>query len=156
MAGAGPVQTQEDLVPPPPAAIGYRLAGVLLAPAVAATLHIILAGPFGIDLLVPESPGSSTLATLPLIQTTVATIIISVLGWISVMALERFLGGEKGRRIWTLIAVGVFVVSLGPIIPLDVSIAVKWGLFVLHFGVAMILIPTLSNGTRAEPLHRDV
>ncbi|MEE8603250.1 DUF6069 family protein [Euzebya tangerina] len=155
MAGASPVQTQEDLVPPPPAAIGYRLAGVLLAPAVAATLHVILVGPFGIDVQVPESPGSTTLVSLPLLQTTVVTLVVALAGWLSVMALERFLGPEQGRRIWTFAAFAVFVLSLAPILPLDVPVEGKWALFVLHLGVAVVLIPTLFNGQAAEPLHRD-
>ncbi len=49
----------------------------------------------------------------------------------------------------------LFVVSLGVIIPLDVGVAGKWGLLALHFGVALVLIPTLFNGQQAEPLHRD-
>lgn len=150
MAGASPVQTQEDLVPPAPAAIGYRWAGVLLAAPVAVAVQVILSGPFGIDLQVPESPGSSALRDLDLLTTTLFSLGIGLVGWLAVALLEKGLGGERGRRLWILLAFGVFVVSIIAIAPLDVPISAKWGLFVLHAVVAVVLIPTLVNGKAAE------
>lgn len=149
MAGAAPVQTQEDLVPPPPVAVGYRLVGVLLAPAVAVAVHVALMGPFGLDLQVFESPGSSSLGSLDLLATALFALGIGLVGWLTVALLERSLGGPRGRRIWTLLAVAVFVLSLVPILVLDVPMGSKWGLFAIHVVVAMILIPTLSNGRTA-------
>lgn len=149
MAGASPVQTQEDLVPPAPSAIGYRLTGVLLAAPVAVATQVLLAGPFGIDLQVPEGPGSSALRDLDLLSTTVVALVLSLVGLLVVKLLERGLGGERGRRIWVTLAFVVFVVSLAPVAVLDVPISVKWGLFVLHAVVALVLIPTLSNGRAA-------
>jgi MFS family permease len=154
MAGASPVQTQEDIVPPAPAAIGYRLAGVLLAPPVALAMHLVLVGPFALTLQVPAGPGSSGTQELSLLTTALFTLGIAVAGWISVMALTAFLGDERGRKIWTTVAFAVFVVSIIPIAVIDNSLGAKWGLFALHLAVAVVLIPTLSSGTRAEPLDR--
>ncbi|WP_370327442.1 DUF6069 family protein [Euzebya sp.] len=155
MAGASPVQTQEDLVPPAPAAIGYRLAGVVLAPAVAVVVHLVLAGPVGLDLQVPETPGSSTLTELSLLTTFGVALVLALAGWALVRALEAFLGGPRGRRLWTTIAVGVAVLSLIPVALLDIDAGAKLGLVGLHLAVALVLIPSLANGTPAEPLHRD-
>ncbi|CAN5294720.1 hypothetical protein BH23ACT9_BH23ACT9_03650 [soil metagenome] len=153
MAGASPVQTQEDLVPPAPAAIGYRLSGVLLAPAVAAAVHVAIIGPFGVDLQVPEIPGG-TLTTLPILTTTLITLGVALVGWLAVVLLERGLGGPRGRRIWTLLAFALFTVSLVPIIAIDAPISAKWGLFALHVVVALLLIPSLANGQQGPPLTR--
>jgi hypothetical protein len=147
MAGAVPIQTQEDLVPPPAVALGYRISGVLLAPAVAAAVHLAVIGPFGIDLQVPESPGSSTLASLPILTTVLVTLGVALAGWLTVGLLERGLGGERGRRIFTFIAAAVFVVSLVPIVAADIGAGARWGLFAMHVAVAAILIPTLASGT---------
>ncbi len=155
MAGASPVQTQEDLVPPAPAAIGYRLAGVLLAPAVAVAMHVIMAGPVGLTLEVPAGPGSSELQSLNLLTTALFTLGISLAGWFSVMALTKGLGDLRGRRIWTMVAFAVYAISILPLFALDTSLGAKWGLFALHTVVAVVLIPTLSSGSVAEPLHRD-
>lgn len=153
MAGASPVQTQEDLVPPKPAAIGYRWAGVLLAPPVAVAVLLVLTGPAGLDLQTPESPGSSVLEPLTAMKTFVVTAVVAVLGWLSAYLLERFMGA-RGRRIWLIAAVLVTVLSLLTILPLDISAGAKWGLVILHLIVAAVLIPTLASDTPAEPLRR--
>lgn len=153
MAGAIPVQTQEDIVPPPPAPIGYRLGGVLLAPAVAVTIHLALRGPFGLDLQVPESPGSSTLAELTLLTTTVFTLVLSLVAWISVLLLERGLGADRARGIWRWVAFGVFVASLLVIPTLDISAGAMWGLVAIHAAVALVLIPMMTaKGQPAAPV----
>lgn len=149
MAGAAaPPQTQEDIVPPAPVAIGYRLGGVLLAPAVAVAMHLILVGPFGVDLVVPESPGSSTLATLNLLTTVLATLAIGLAGWLAITLLERGLGNERGRGIWMWVAFGVFVVSLLPIGAMDITEGQGWGLVALHSAVALVLIPSVGARKR--------
>ena len=144
MAGAIPVQTQEDIVPPAALPIGYRLAGVLLAPAVAATMHTILTGPFGLELATPSGLGSAELEPLGILTTTLVTLVLSLLAWISVTLLERGLGKEKGRSIWMKVGIGVFVVSLFPILPLDLTVGAKWGMAALHAAVAVVLVPTMT------------
>lgn len=153
MAGASPVQTQEDLVPPKPAAIGYRWAGVLLAPAVAVAVLLVLTGPAGLDVQTPESPGSSTLEPLTARKVVVVAAAVAVLGWLSAYLLERFMGA-RGRRIWLVAAVVVTILSLGAVLPLDISAGARWGLVILHLIVAAVLIPTLASDTPAEPLRR--
>ncbi|HUG87115.1 MAG TPA: DUF6069 family protein [Euzebya sp.] len=150
MAGAVPVQTQEDLVPPPPIAVGYRLSGVLLAPAVAVAVHVVLIGPVGLDLQVTQGPGSSSLVPLSLLATVLVALVVGLLGWLAVALLERGLGGPRGRRIWTILALVVFMVSLVPVIVLDVPQSARWGLFTLHATVALVLLPTLSSGRTAH------
>ncbi len=154
MAGASPVQTQEDLVPPAPAAIGYRLAGVVLAPAVAVAIHVVLTGPFGLALQT-QPPGADGLQDLPLLTTALFTLGIGLVGWLSVVLLTRSLGEEKGRRIWMTVAFAVLAVSIVPIAFLDIGLGAQIGMVVLHAVVAVVLIPTLSSQSPAEPLHRD-
>ena len=132
MAGAIPVQTQEDIVPPTPKPIGYRLAGVLLAPGVAATMHLVLTGPFGLSM----SPG--------LMTTTLAALAIGLVGWIAVMLLEQGLGKDKGRKIWMAVAFGALAAGILSIIPTDGTTGAKWGLVALYSAVAIVLIPTMA------------
>jgi hypothetical protein len=153
MAGASPVQTQEDLVPPPPITLGYRWAGMLLAAPVAVAVHIVLVGPFGIDLLVPDGPGSDAMVPLPVLTTLVVTLLFSAVAWIGVAVLERVLGGERGRTIWTVLAFAAFVVSLLPAIVLDIPLDAAWGLFAIHVAAALVLIPTMwTNRSPHAPL----
>lgn len=154
MAGASPVQTQEDLVPPAPAASGYRLAGVLLAPAVAVVVHLVLVGPFGLAVRIPASPGSTQLQDLSLLTTVLFTLGIGLAGWAAMAVLTRTLGPPTGRRLWIVLAVAVWLVSLLPILALDISTGAKWGLVALHTAVALVLIPSLASTRRAQPLDR--
>ena len=150
MAGAAaPPQTQEDIIPPAPVAVGYRLAGVLLAPAVAVAIHVVLVGPFGLDLMIPDGPGSSTLQDLNLLTTVLFTLGVSLAAWLTITLLERGLGTDRGRGIWLWVAFAAYVVSLAPIGTLDVEPAAAWGLVVLHSFVALVLIPSIGSRKRA-------
>lgn len=143
MAGAIPKQTQEDIVPPPPIALGYRLGGVLLAAPVAATLQVVLEGPVGLDLVVPDL-GSSTLEPLPLLLTVAFTLGMSLLAWITVAVAERALGAERGRTAWAWAAFAVFVLSLIPVYTMGATAGQTWGLVALHAVVALLLIPSMT------------
>ncbi|WP_341253188.1 DUF6069 family protein [Euzebya pacifica] len=134
MAGAIPVQTQEDIVPPTPKPIGYRLAGVLLAPGVAATMHLVLTGPLGLSL--EDGFGLMTVTLAPLV--------VGMVAWIAVMLLEQGLGKEKSRRIWMAVAFGALAASILAIVPADVTTGAKWGLVALFSAVAVVLIPTMA------------
>jgi uncharacterized membrane protein YhaH (DUF805 family) len=153
MAGASPVQTQEDLVPPSPAALGYRWAGVLLAPAVAVAVHLVLVGPFGIEPVTPSGLGGSDLEPLDVLTVLLFALGTALVGWLAVALLERSLGA-RGRRIWVALALGVLVVSLIPVALLDVSSSQRWALVALHLVVAVVLIPTMASSTPAAPLRR--
>ena len=134
MAGAIPVQTQEDIVPPTPKPIGYRLAGVLLAPGGAATMHLVLTGPLGLSL--EDGFGLMTV--------TLATLVVGMVAWIAVMLLEQGLGKEKSRRIWMAVAFGALAASILAIVPADVTTGAKWGLVALFSAVAVVLVPTMA------------
>lgn len=144
MAGASPVQTQEDIVPPAPVPLGFRWAGVVLAPAVAASVQLVLTGPFGLDLMVPESLGSSTLQELPLLLTTLSTFVLALVSWLAIALLERGLGEERGRRIWMTVAFALLAVSIAVVATYDISTGAQWGMVALHSAVALVLIPTMS------------
>lgn len=144
MAGAIPKQTQEDIVPPAPIGVGYRLAGVLLAAPVAVVVHLILVGPFGLELATPDGLGSSSLEPLGVLTTVLVTVGLSLASWASVAVLQRGLGTERGRRIWMTLAFAVLAVSLAPVAGLDISAGARWGLVFLHSSVAVVLIPTMA------------
>lgn len=151
MAGAIPKQTQEDIVPPAPIAVGYRLAGVLLAAPVAVATQLAIEAPFGVDLRIPDAPGSAQLQDLSLLQTALFVLALSLVSWLAVVLLERGLGRERGRRIFMAVAFAVLAVSILPIAAIDVPLGAQWGLVALHSVVALVLIPTMA--ARGTPGH---
>jgi hypothetical protein len=153
MAGASPVQTQEDLVPPPPAAIGHRLGAVLLAPAAAVALHVVLAEPAGIDLQV-RMGGTGPAQPLALRETLVVALGVALAAWLVVAVLQRLMGAERGRRTWLLVSLGALVASLLPVLAMDVPASSRWGLVALHGIVGLVVIPAMASSRPAVPLRR--
>ncbi|MGP3921122.1 DUF6069 family protein [Nonomuraea sp. 10N515B] len=72
-------------------------------------------------------------------------------GWATLAAIEHWTA--RAARIWTLLAIGVFVFSLvGPIGTGSTSAQVAMA--ALHLTVAAILIPGLRHTSVAYPSHR--
>ena len=147
--GTAPAQTQEDIVPPAPTAAGFGWSGVLLAVSSALIVHLILTGPFGVTLRIPELPGSSTLVNLSVLDTTLVTFAFGLLGWLALALLQRW-RPDSAVITWTMLALAVWLLSLAAVATLDTTPGGRWGLVAVHTAVAAVLIPSFRAGTARQ------
>ncbi|MBB5867544.1 hypothetical protein F4553_000923 [Allocatelliglobosispora scoriae] len=76
----------------------------------------------------------------------IAAVVVGLAGWALLALLERSVAHP--RRVWTIVAVAVFIVSLAGTLG-GVTTASKLGLAALHTTVAVILIIGLTRSRRA-------
>ncbi|MEQ3552045.1 DUF6069 family protein [Pseudonocardia nematodicida] len=74
--------------------------------------------------------------------TALVTLVLALLGWGLLAALERLT--RHGFRIWVVIAVAVLALSMVPIFFIDATPATMTALYVVHLAVA-VLIPLLRR-----------
>ena len=67
----------------------------------------------------------------------------SLLGLGSLVLLERFT--DRARTIWTVVAIGVLLVSLSLPLVAGTTVSTKAALALMHLAVASVLIPTLRR-----------
>lgn len=72
-----------------------------------------------------------------------ASLIGSLLGWGFLALLER--RTARARRIWTVLAIAVLLVSLSLPLSAGVTATTKAALALMHMAVAAVLIPTLRR-----------
>jgi len=71
-------------------------------------------------------------------------VVIALAGWGLLALLERLLP-RFARRMWTITAGTVLVLSLAPLLAPGMSVATRITLGVLHFAVAGVLIPVMAR-----------
>lgn len=117
--------------------------GAVVAPVVAWT---ILESGFGYDLRAPAMRGSPGM-DIGLTAVVAAAATAGLAAWASLAALERW--SSRPRTMWTVLAVAVFLVSLGgPLGGDGATTAHRWMLIALHVAVAGALIPGLAATAR--------
>ncbi|GAA2879269.1 hypothetical protein Acy02nite_77670 [Actinoplanes cyaneus] len=105
--------------------------------ALAAILVYVIADPvLGLDLTVPEAPGSSARVSLEIGPVVITAVLAVLAGWGLLALLERITA--KGLTIWTVIALVVLAVSL-PYMP-GFTVTERITLAVMHVLLAAILI----------------
>jgi hypothetical protein len=75
-----------------------------------------------------------------------AALPLAFAAWGVLALLER--GTPNARRIWTIIAVAVLVVSLPPLAFLDATLGTKVALAAMHIATGLVLILMLRRGAR--------
>jgi len=125
------------------ARIRYRLLAVAIAVA-AALLVWIVATLAGAHLEV-TSPLAGTL-TIDVLLTIAAALPAGLAAWGVLALLERLT--PRARRIWTIVAVAVLVVSLPPLALLEANLGTKIVLAIMHVAVGLTLIVLLRRGAR--------
>jgi predicted permease len=73
---------------------------------------------------------------------------LALAAWGVLALLERFT--RNARRVWTIVAVAVLVVSLPPLAFLDATAGTKVALAVMHVATGLVLIFMLRRGARTE------
>ena len=122
--------------------IRYRLLAVAVA--VVAPLAVwIIASLAGASLEI-TSPMVGTLQISALLVI-VSALPLALAAWGVLALLERFT--QNARRVWTIIAVGVLVLSLPPLAFLDATPGTKVALGCMHLAAGLLLIFMLRRGT---------
>lgn len=121
-----------------------RILGVVLA-AVAPLIVYVIARAAGVH---PQTPGrSGGVQDLGAVAVVSTALVVGLVGWLVLALLERF--SARGTRVWTVLAVVVFVLSLGaPLFLPGPSGSQRLTLALMHVCVAATLIPAL--GYRAD------
>jgi hypothetical protein len=122
---------------------GRRLVTLLVAVVATSLVWTIAEKVFDVDVKVKQN-GTETAVQLP--SVIIVTLLAGLVGWGLLALLERF--SARGRRIWTIIAVVVLVVSLlGPLS--GITAGAKVTLLLLHLAAGLVIIPGLARPGRS-------
>ncbi|MBB5786368.1 DUF6069 family protein [Jiangella mangrovi] len=77
-----------------------------------------------------------------------AALVVSLAGWGLLTLLQRRLGDARARRVWTIVAVTVLLLSLGGPLSADATTATRVYLAHMHVAVGLALIPGLRWAVR--------
>jgi Family of unknown function (DUF6069) len=129
----------------PTGRVRYRLLAMVLGVA-AAIIVWVVASLMGIQLEV-TSPLVGTLEiNLPLVI--ISALPLALAAWGVLALFERFT--PRARRIWTIVAIGVLVLSVPPLALLDATVATKIALAFMHLATGVTLILLLRWGARTS------
>ncbi|WP_182607050.1 DUF6069 family protein, partial [Streptomyces alkaliphilus] len=113
---------------------------------ITALIRVIAGSVFGVDIRVPDGPGSTTTSELPLLNVVISVAVLSLAGWGLLALLER-LAPARARVLWIGIASAVVLVSLlGPLFGEGLSAGNRLTLICLHLAVGAVLIPGYTRG----------
>lgn len=124
-----------------------RLRVKATAGAVGAALAVWAVARFvlGIEIASPEFGPDRPSKTVGAVHVAGTALVASAAGWGLLAALERFTA--RARTIWTVIATGVLVFSLGgPFGGQGITTANRLALLAMHLAVGAVLIPKLRAG----------
>jgi hypothetical protein len=124
--------------------VGRRVAVVLVATVVALVVWALATKAFGVSF---ESPGygSTPAQTIEVVWVFVVPIVVGLAGW-GLLAVMQRVWPTSGRRIWTVIAVVVLLLSLlVTVTGTGVSVGSRITSACLHIAVGAILILGLST-----------
>lgn len=126
---------------------------VVAAAALAAIVVWVLADPLmGINVTVPETPGSRVFTDLQFLPVVATAVIASLAGWAFLAVLERI--GRRPREIWTVTAVAVFILTL-PYAP-GFTVAERVVLALVHLALAVVLIVGMRRTMTTDTAGRGV
>jgi Family of unknown function (DUF6069) len=123
-----------------------RALGVVGAVAAAVAVWVVAVPLLGLHLIIRFGTGSAQ--TIGVDFVIGASLIGSLLGWGLLALLET--RTTHARRIWTVLAIAVLLVSLSLPLSAGVTASTKAALALMHLAIAAVLIPTLrgSSATR--------
>ncbi|SNT60549.1 hypothetical protein SAMN05421812_112123 [Asanoa hainanensis] len=123
-----------------------RARGLAVVAAAAATFTVwTIADPIaGVDLIVDQGSGATTVTPVAVV---LVTVLAGLAGWGLLAVLERWTKG--GTRTWTLIASTVLAFSLLGPIGSGVGAGAKLALLAMHLATGAVLIPIMARSNRA-------
>jgi hypothetical protein len=127
-----------------PRQLGRRAVAVTAAALAALVVWSVAVPLLGVHLTVQTTPGSST-QTIGAGLVVAVSLLVSLLGWGLLAALER--RTQRAGTLWTATAGVVLLLSLTGPLTAAVTTAGKVSLVVLHLTVAAVLIPLLRRTT---------
>lgn len=123
-----------------------RLKAIAWAVGVALAVWAVARFVLGIEILSPEFSPDQPSKPVGAVHVAGTAAVASAAGWGLLAALERLTA--RARTIWTVIATGVLVVSLGgPFGGEGITTANQLSLLAMHLAVGAVLIPTLRATT---------
>lgn len=122
--------------PAGPAQVALGGAATAVAAALATLVVYGAVRAAGVELQIPEAPGSAELGPLGALTVVIATVVPVLLGAAVYGVLRRRV--ERERLVWRVLALGFGVLSLGGVLGLDAGAANAAGLTVLHLTVAAV------------------
>ncbi|MGH8915074.1 MAG: DUF6069 family protein [Acidimicrobiia bacterium] len=121
---------------------GGRLRAVVAAVLAAGAGWTVVEVLGGVDLRAPAFDGSGAGQDVGLVAVVLTSLVASLSAWGLLAVLERYL--VRARRIWTVLVLTGFVISLGgPMSGTGIDATDRALLAVLHLIVAAVLIPLL-------------
>ncbi|GBP99891.1 hypothetical protein SSP531S_12940 [Streptomyces spongiicola] len=119
------------------------VAGAVLADAL---IWLVAHSALGIDLRIPDGPGSTTTSELLLPAVIIGSAVVSLLGWGLLVLLERLTG--RAPVLWTGAASLVLALSLfAPLFGAGLTTGNRITLVLLHLTVGAVLIPAFRRGS---------
>lgn len=132
-----------------------RATAVVAAVAVAAAAWILIELVAGFDLRGPVFDGSSANLDIGLLIVMFSTAIPTLLGWGLLALLERWT--TRLRRIWTMVAIVVFILSLAqPLSGTGVGVTDRLLLELFHVLVAAVYIPLMRRSIGSDVTSSDL
>ena len=133
------------VVPAPSAARNRRIGRATALVGTAAVIAVLWAigAALGVDYVLSDSMGTAVIG-LPV--AVAAAAVFALLGWGALAMLERFT--RHGMTIWTVLAVGVALLSVVPVFLEEATAGTHAALTVLHLAVAAVLIPLVRRTGR--------
>jgi hypothetical protein len=107
------------------------------------TVSFLIARAAGADFTITDPAENAVPYTFQPADIAVVTTFISVLGWVTLAALERWT--RQPRKIWSILAVIVVLLSFVPIWVERATTETRIGLVVVHLAVAVGLLPLLRR-----------
>jgi hypothetical protein len=124
---------------PVPSAARRRVRGTAVGVVVLANAVLwLVADALGVDFVLSDSVGTVVLDVWTVV---IFTLAFALLGWGTLALLERFT--SRARTTWTVLAVGVCLLSLVPIFLEHATTGTRTALVLIHLVVAAVLIPAL-------------
>lgn len=122
----------------------HRIRAVVGAVGLAAVIWTITVRLLGHRLVVTGGPAGRESLDIGLAPVVVIALLASLAGWAALALLERLLP-RTARRIWTITALAVLLLSFAPLLAPGMDPATRLTLAALHIAVAAVLIPAMTR-----------
>jgi hypothetical protein len=129
-----------------------RIRAVVGAVGLAGAIWTIAVPLLGHRLIVTGGPAGRESLDIGLAPVVVIALLACLAGWAVLALLERLLP-RNARRIWTITALAVLLMSFAPLLAPGMDTATRLTLGALHVAVAAVLIPAMTRNISQPALR---